>query len=287
MDAQQRAVNTVARRDKRIPVRSVAPCIFCGRFGDKSKEHIWSDWMAKLFPAEGIPSHHEVLHVHTRKSVHVSSTVLTRQGAAITKKLRVVCRACNHGWMKAVDEAVRPILTPLIKGEPIVLNRDQQRMLAEWISLKMMVAEHNVPTEVVVRQADRDRFFADRTIPSYFRIWVISSNSEKWRSRYIRHNATFGLPGTPMPTAKRNTQTIAWGVGRLFIFVAMTTADGLELTDFFGVHPVVLKLFPYVGNVLPLPFLKLIDDASGDRLAGTLEELIQSPRVIYKDTPNG
>jgi hypothetical protein len=268
-------------------VRPATPCIFCGHFGDKSKEHIWSDWMAELFPAERIPSHHEVLHVHTQKSVHVSSNVLTRQGAAITKKLRVVCRDCNHGWMKAVEEAVRPILTPLIKGEPFALNRDQQRTLAEWISLKVMVAEHNVPTEVVVPQADRDRFFADRTIPSYFRIWVISSNSEKWRSRYIRHNATLGLPGTPTPTLKRNTQTIAWGVGRLFILFAMTTAAGLDLTDFFSVHPVVLKLFPYVGDVLPLPFLKSIDDASGDRLAGILEELIQSPKVIYKDIPEG
>ena len=151
----------------------------------------------------------------------------------------------------------------------------------------MMVAEHNVPTEVVVPQADRDRFFADRTIPSYFRIWVISSNSEKWGSRYIRHNATFGLPGTLTPTVKRNTQTIAWGVGRLFILVAMTTAEGLDLTDFFSVHPVVLQLFPYVGNVLPLPFLKSIDDASGDRLAGILEELMQSPKVKYKDIPKG
>src|SRR5258708_793109 len=231
--------------------------------------------MAELFPAEGIPSHHEVLYTHTRKSIHVRSTVLTRQGAAITKKLRVVCRDCNHGWMKAMEETVRPILTPLIKGEPIVLNKDQQRTLAEWIVMKMMVAEHNVPSEAVVPQADRDRFFADRTIPSYFLIWVISSNSEKWRSRYIRHNATFGLPGRPAPTVRRNTQTIAWGVGRLFIFVAMTTAEGLDLADFFGVHPVVLKLFPYVGEVLPLPFLKSIDDASGDRLARTLEELIQ------------
>jgi hypothetical protein len=260
-------------------------CIFCRRFGNMSKEHIWSDWMAELFPKGAVPAHHEVLHVRTQKFIPVSSNVLTRQGAAITKKLRVVCRNCNHGWMKALEEAVRPILTPLIIGQPIALNRDDQRILAEWITLKVMVAEHNVPAEVVASQTDRDNFLGNRTIPPYFHIWVISSNSEKWRSRYIRQNATFSSPGALPLKVKRNTQTIAWGLGRLFIFVVMTTAEGLDLTEFFRIHPLVLKLFPYSGSTLPLPFMWSIDDASGDQLAGTLDELIKSPRVIYKDFP--
>lgn len=184
-----------------------------------------------------------------------------------------------------MEDAAIPILKPLIRGEPIVLNRDQQKTLAEWICLKVIVAEHNVPADVVVPQADRSKFFADRTIPAYFRIWVISSASEKWRSRYIRHTATFSLPGTFPTSTGKNTQSIAWGVGRLFIFVMMSTAERVDLTNFVQVHPVVLRLFPRAGETLPLPFLKSIDDASGDRLADTLDILIRSPKVIYKEFP--
>jgi len=46
-----------------------------------------------------------------------------------------------------------------------------------------------------------------------------------------------------------------------------------------------LRLFPYAGETLPLPFLWSIDDASGDKLADTLDMLIGSPKVIYKDFP--
>lgn len=276
----------VANRKKNIP----RGCIFCTRHGDLSKEHFWSDWIAALLPdLDPSPAHIEFVSVHTMKSVPVSHKTMSRQGSAITKKLRVVCRGCNHGWMKAIEEAARPMLAPMITGVPIVLDRDQQRIVAEWITLKMMVAEHNIPGEVIVPQADRDKFFADRTIPSYFRIWVIASASEKWRSRYIRHNTTFMLPtvGSPPPTVKRNTQTIAWGIGRVFIYVMMSTAEGLDLQELVCIHPLVLKLFPYSGSTLPAPFVWTLNDAACDKMAATLDTLIQSPRVIYKDRPKG
>lgn len=241
--------------------------------------------MADLFPKEAVPEHHEVVSISTHKVHPVSSKMITRQGGAITKKIRVVCKKCNNGWMSQLEDLAKPILTPLIVGEPIVLNRDQQRIVAEWITLKMMVSEHNIPPDVILPQIDRDNFFTDRTIPPYFHIWVISSNSEKWRSRYIRHNATFSLPPVVPTSPKKNTQTIAWGVGRLFIYVMMSTAGGVDLTKWIDVHPTVLKLYPYAGETLPLPFLRSIDDQSGDKMAFTLDELIKSPRVLYKDLP--
>lgn len=266
--------------------KSSGKCIFCQRHGNMSKEHFWSDWMAQLFPSEALPAHHEFVSVKSRKIISVYENTLTRQGGAITKKLRVVCQTCNNGWMSRLEDDVKPFLTPLIRGEPIILDLEQQRTLAEWITLKMMVAEFNIPAEVVIPQIDRDALYLKRIIPSYFRIWAISSNSEKWRSRYIRHNATFSLPGTvPTFKTKRNTQTIAWGVGKIFIYVMMSTAPGLDLIDFINVHPLVPKLFPYTGGTLPLLFIRSIDDAAGDKMAATLDDLITSPKVIHFDLP--
>jgi len=242
--------------------------------------------MKDLFPQEAIPEHDEVVSVRTRKVVPVGTPkVLSRQGGAITKKLRVVCETCNNEWMSELEDQVKPILTPLILGQEIVLNPAMQKTLAEWISLKTMIAEHNVPADVIVRQEDRDKFLRDRMIPPYFRIWVMSSKSEKWRSRYIRHNATFTLPSKPLMSPRKNTQTIAWGVGRLFIFVMMSLAEGLDLCDWINVRPVVLRLFPYSGSTLPFPFLVTLDDQMGDRIASSLDMLIQSPNVLWKNPP--
>ena len=47
----------------------------------------------------------------------------------------------------------------------------------------------------------------------------------------------------------------------------------------------MLKLFPYTGGTLPIPFIKSIDDAAGDKMAGALDELITSSKVVHFDLP--
>jgi hypothetical protein len=91
--------------------------------------------------------------------------------------------------------------------------------------------------------------------------------------------------GPPPPSVKRNTQTIAWGVGRVFIYVMMSTAPGLDLLDFIGLHPLVVKMFPYKGNTMPVPFIVTITDETGDKMAAMLDDLIAGDNVIYKEKP--
>jgi hypothetical protein len=101
----------------------------------------------------------------------------TRQGSTFTKKIRVVCQSCNNGWMSRLENATKPILLKLVQGEPTVLDREQQTLLAQWIALKVKITEWNRPLEAFIPKEDRRAFMDNRIIPPYLEMWVITHDS--------------------------------------------------------------------------------------------------------------
>jgi len=111
-------------------------CVFCGGF-NLSKEHVWPDWASKVLTDNPSPAHHEWHNTYSDKGTVVKeSGMRPRQGSTFTKKIRVVCKTCNNGWMSRLENATKPILLPLIQGEPALLDREQQTLLAQWIASK-------------------------------------------------------------------------------------------------------------------------------------------------------
>ncbi len=51
---------------------------------------------------------------------------------------RAFCQACQGGWMRRLDEAVRPAMAKLVVAEPIVLDRDERARLADWAGKTML-----------------------------------------------------------------------------------------------------------------------------------------------------
>jgi hypothetical protein len=117
---------------KRTNLKGPGRCIFCGA-GGLSKEHIWSEWTYELVPP--IPGGEHVKTVyqsakHNPKITGVESSK-QRQGSTNTIKLYAVCKTeCNNGWMSRLDEAAKPLLTPLILGQPAVLSEKSLRTVA-------------------------------------------------------------------------------------------------------------------------------------------------------------
>lgn len=40
--------------------------------------------------------------------------------------VRMVCAECNSGWMSGLEERVKPVLEPMIRGQRVTLNPEQQ-----------------------------------------------------------------------------------------------------------------------------------------------------------------
>ncbi len=84
-------------------------------------------------------------------------------GSVSTIQLRVVCRIrCNSGWMSALETRAKPILIPLMLGQPLVMSSDDQRILARWFALKVMVAEFSEREIIATPQSERDHLRLQR-----------------------------------------------------------------------------------------------------------------------------
>jgi hypothetical protein len=114
-------------------------CIFCGGTG-VSGEHLFSAWISKIVPG--------VVERHTKTLGHPGQDPvksLRVEGDILSKKIKAVCASCNGGWMKRQEDAVIPLLTPLILGERSVLTPQDQRIIHIWATMKALVGEMDDP----------------------------------------------------------------------------------------------------------------------------------------------
>jgi hypothetical protein len=278
-------LDAMGRRPKRKNLKPPGRCIFCP--GTRmSKEHFWSTWSKPMLPTGNEDAYHEEKLTHTRKTILVSRELRTRPGSAASKKLRVVCEDCNNGWMNEVEDRARPILEPLIAGCPTVLNQKQQRILAEWIAMKIMVAEHNTPEEIVISRADKEAFKANRIIPDYVTIWIGRHNVSAWCTTFARHAASLSLIPKPPPAVlagRKNVETIAFGIGALFVYVLVSDPGVVDLNDLITVNHLP-RVWPFTGSQILWGALVLRGNAPG-LIATTLDRVIDRPRTLWMPLP--
>jgi hypothetical protein len=229
-------------------------CIFCGKQGDMSKEHIWSDWLDEVIPRGG--DHFvTVTSLLNADGNPLPDLRQKRQGAVHTKKVRRVCRTCNGGWMSNIVNTAKPHATKLIKGEQIELDADQQLAVATWLSLSAMMADLNARAHRKFPTTDLANMFSYHCPPPH---WFMA----------------VGLYDGPEPVAciqspfarvLRDTRTgvdhldfishsIAMIVGRLYvIFHAITpSAHPLaRLTPHMLYLPHLTQIWP---RLAPIPF---------------------------------
>jgi hypothetical protein len=105
-------------------------CLFCDAVG-VTAEHVWPRWLARALPL-GLS---EQL-VSTRSAGPDFSPVDRRTillGGELRLTVKAACRACNNGWMAALEAGVQPVLTDLMSGRHRgVISAEKQRLLARW-----------------------------------------------------------------------------------------------------------------------------------------------------------
>lgn len=87
----------------KLPPIRTAPgnqCAFCGAPPPLTREHVWPQWVA-----DGLRARGPFLARHYDKSWTTPK---------IDSKVRAVCGECNHGWMSRMEDAIKPILEPIV-----------------------------------------------------------------------------------------------------------------------------------------------------------------------------
>lgn len=103
------------------------PCFFCGRDDKLTREHVFPRWLRKPLRDE---RRFEIgMWLRSSLPIEKGPTIQRRRTDAI---LRRVCESCNSGWMSDLENDVRPLLTPLIAGETIVVSGADRELLLRW-----------------------------------------------------------------------------------------------------------------------------------------------------------
>jgi hypothetical protein len=110
-------------------------CIFCGATGT-TKEHAWPEWISSIVQRRG-----GIRQTSERWGERFAEWTDDRASLTVNR----VCAACNNGWMSQLEGNVKPILSPLIRGQRRTLWTDHQRLIAAWAIKMAMVFEFTGP----------------------------------------------------------------------------------------------------------------------------------------------
>jgi hypothetical protein len=182
--------------------------------------------------------------------------------------------------MSVLENAVKPILTPLIATQPHTLTVEAMRVLGQWIALKIMVGERNHPEEAVTPLEDRLNFKSTLAILPNFRIWIARCGDGGWQTGYLRHAATIGRSPIVTPDHKfKNIHSVAFGIGDLFVFALYTTVAGV-----LNANPIeseaVIRIFPIVDSC-SWPPPRSLSALEANAMADTLNRLLRGPTVRW------
>lgn len=158
-------------------------CIWCGA-SPRTKEHLWPRWFARAVPQASVTS-----HIFTKVNSELTGSRLdvrhkTQSGNGASRTLKVVCKNCNEGWMKAIEDTAQPVLTPLLLGQRQELSPQAKAAVAEWVALKTFIGQYTLPDKIFLTAEDRAAFFQNRQLHNIWKIWLGHYTGDKGNARF-------------------------------------------------------------------------------------------------------
>jgi hypothetical protein len=145
-------------------------CLFCGG-GPLTSEHLIGRWAARFTDAE----QRNIFQSSDREGEMPRREDQRRwRGRAYDRQARIVCKACNTGWMSDLERAVSPLLDPdALAGR--LLSRDEQVLLATWAVKTALTMDAAQPPDQRTFPIETARHFGrHRELPEGAYVWLAS-----------------------------------------------------------------------------------------------------------------
>jgi len=141
-------------------------CAFCNNDAS-SGEHLWSDWIGRLFTSRG----YNFRHLNTEGDI-----AERWQAPTISTKAKVVCRHCNNTWMSDIETDAKSTLSEMIHlAAPVSLLASGISALSAFAFKCAVIANHMSPAtdgNLFFSPYDRRKFRESRQIPDGVQMWV-------------------------------------------------------------------------------------------------------------------
>ncbi len=259
----------------------VITCIFCDNPAN-SREHVWPNWLKHLVPRE-LPSrthYHSITEWNDEISAleHTSFNTNTQAGDPHSQRLKIVCTCCNNGWMSRLQEAVKPILEPLITGTFEPLAAKDQEILIRWATMFTMVVEYKDQATVTSSKEERKTLAGGSSVQGWH-VSVARFSGVKWIGAFnhiarmmVMSDELADIAPIHRPRVKMefNSQTTTFVIGKALFHVASCSLpdaqDGYaEEHDEFAIKNKLTKLNG--GSSIPAQWSRSFDDDEANDLS--------------------
>jgi hypothetical protein len=238
---------------------STGLCPFCQKPGKMSDEHIWGDWLRGEIPFVG--RKHFFHSVEVRESGEEITDTRIRAGDPLNAQIRV-CRDCNHGWMREIQEDARPTLSSMFERDFLLLDRTQQEKLATWVCMSTMASDFLPRHEYSIVSNPKERKFliSKRAPPSHWRIWIAHCEAFSALGQWLRFSFPARLDNNvPKPELGErllpNSQTTAFVINRIFFFAMSSPANNFlwrwDWHTYSQAKKHLFQIWPVIYNVVP------------------------------------
>ena len=223
-------------------------CIWCGRT-NMSDEDVIPRWIGRTL-RKVIPLGEQVWlsldhkQLEDEESTHIHHRKL---GAASGPPRKVVCDTCNRGWMKKLEDAVKPIIEDMIHGkvpgDGILLSDVELDIVRRWIT-KTSLVNYFVSSAPGCDPSVYHSFYKTQTPSPCSRIWLMAHYPEwgelmkLWPTPLGRHRTNGG------PKMILFTAYIGWFAFQFVIDVqieSLNIPSGRNFPD-----PVIFEIWPTV-----------------------------------------
>ena len=93
---------------------------------------------------------------------------------AIEAKVRRICKPCNQGWMAVgLEEPVKPLLLPWIRGHKTKIARNNEALVAAWAAkTTMMLQFTRINQRYVPSRQFRELYLRKVSPPDFLDVWI-------------------------------------------------------------------------------------------------------------------
>lgn len=132
--------------------------------------------------------------------------------------------------MSAIDDQAKAPLSRMILGESCTISPAEQKIISEWIALKVIVGEYDDPSTAAIPKSQAHQFYSTRKKPINWQAWVGHYVGSEWsqgtRFTHIGGNIGHSLAqgGYNITTRLFSIQTTTLVIGKLLIHAYSTDA---------------------------------------------------------------
>lgn len=191
-------------------------CIYCGERRKLTKEHVFPDWIRNILPRK---SGRHTLRFVDKASARAEDiqTLKKIDGDPGSLRIRRVCGVCNGGWMSTLQQKAKPIITALVMGEGDTLTSAQQRIIAGFVAMTVVINDYKHPEYVAISAIERQILRATGTPPRSWWIWL---GRYAGGGDFTSYRATYSWPLSSQARIC-NSQVTTYTIGKT-VFQAMS-----------------------------------------------------------------